>query len=74
MSSALSAIALSPYPLSCLAILLGASFAVAQNFRGGINGTVTDQGGATIPGAHVEITEDATGVIHIVGLLQCGRL
>ncbi len=35
-----------------LMVLLGATFAGAQNFRGGINGTVTDQGGASIPGAH----------------------
>ena len=51
-------------PAFLLAILLLTSFAVAQNFRGGINGTVTDQGGASLPGAQVEITEDATGVAH----------
>jgi len=34
-----------PLPTFLLAILLFTSFAVAQNFRGGINGTVTDQGG-----------------------------
>src|SRR3984957_4553319 len=45
-------------------VLLSATFAAAQNFRGGINGSVTDQGGATIPGAQVQITDDATGVIH----------
>jgi len=53
-----------PLPAFLLVILLFTSFAVAQNFRGGINGTVTDQGGASLPGAHVEITEDATGVVH----------
>src|SRR5580704_3374319 len=53
-----------PLPAFLLVILLFSSFAVAQNFRGGINGTVTDQGGASISGAHVEITEDATGVVH----------
>ena len=31
-----------------------------QTFRGGINGTVTDQSGAVIPGATVEATETAT--------------
>jgi hypothetical protein len=47
-----------------LMVLLGATFAGAQNFRGGINGTVTDQGGASLPGATVQITDDATGVVH----------
>ncbi len=35
---------------------------VAQTFRGGINGTVTDQSGAVVPGATVEATDPATGV------------
>ena len=43
-------------------VLLFATIAGAQNFRGGINGVVTDQGGASIPGAQVEITDEATGV------------
>jgi Carboxypeptidase regulatory-like domain/TonB dependent receptor len=43
-------------------LLAAMPFAGAQNFRGGINGTVTDQGGATIPGAQVQITDDGTGV------------
>ncbi|MGA7859005.1 MAG: carboxypeptidase-like regulatory domain-containing protein, partial [Terracidiphilus sp.] len=33
-----------------------------QTFRGGINGTVTDQSGAVVPGAAVEVVETATGV------------
>ena len=53
-----------PLPAFLVMVLLGASFAGAQNFRGGINGIVTDQGGAAIPGAQVQITDDATGVIH----------
>ena len=36
----------------------------AQTFRGGINGTVTDQSGAVVPGATVEATDSATGVSH----------
>jgi len=36
----------------------------AQTFRGGINGTVTDQSGAVVPGAAVEALEVATGVSH----------
>ena len=43
-------------------VLLGATFAGAQNFRGGINGVVTDQGGASIAGAQVSITNEGTGV------------
>jgi hypothetical protein len=45
-----------------LTVFLGATFAGAQNFRGGINGVVTDQGGASIPGAQVSITNEGTGV------------
>ncbi|MGC1420945.1 MAG: carboxypeptidase regulatory-like domain-containing protein [Terracidiphilus sp.] len=37
---------------------------LAQTFRGGINGTVTDQSGAVVPGATVEATDSATGVSH----------
>jgi len=44
--------------------LLFVTFAAAQNFRGGINGSVTDQGGSAIPGATVQITDDATSVTH----------
>ncbi|HKD60338.1 MAG TPA: carboxypeptidase regulatory-like domain-containing protein [Terracidiphilus sp.] len=36
----------------------------AQTFRGGINGTVTDQSGAVVPNASVEATDAATGVSH----------
>ena len=38
--------------------------ALAQTFRGGINGTVTDQSGAVIAGASVEALEVATNVSH----------
>ena len=38
--------------------------AFGQTFRGGINGTVTDQSGAVVPGATVEATETATNSIH----------
>ena len=51
-----------PLPAFLLALLLSVTFAGAQNFRGGINGNVADQGGAAIPGAQVQITDDATGV------------
>src|SRR5580658_3399153 len=35
----------------------------AQAGRGGIDGTVTDQSGATVPGAKVTLTNHATGLI-----------
>jgi hypothetical protein len=48
-----------------LALVLSLPFAAtAQTFRGGVNGTVTDQTGAVVPGATVELADDATGVIH----------
>ena len=51
-------------PVTLFLGLFTTAFAGAQNFRGGINGTVTDQGGAAIPGAQVQITDDGTGVAH----------
>ena len=45
-------------------ILLMSSQLLAQTFRGGINGIVTDQSGAVVPGAVVEATDTATGVVH----------
>jgi hypothetical protein len=53
-----------PLPAFLIMVLLGVMSAGAQNFRGGINGTVTDQGGGALPGAQVQITDDATGVVH----------
>ena len=45
-----------------LVVLTIASAAGAQTFRGGINGIVTDQTGAILPGADVKATNDATGL------------
>src|SRR5439155_18076361 len=45
-----------------LVFLTIASAAGAQTFRGGINGIVTDQTGAILPGADVKATNDATGL------------
>lgn len=52
-----------------LLLMLAVVFALpvnshGQTFRGGINGTVTDQSGAVVPGAIVESTDSATGVSH----------
>ncbi len=48
-----------------LALVLFMPFAAwAQTFRGGINGTVTDQSGAVVPGAVVEAVDVATAVSH----------
>ena len=48
--------------LAIVAILLMPVDGFGQTFRGGINGTVTDQSGAVVPGATVEATESSTGV------------
>src|SRR5437867_7843337 len=47
--------------ISVLVILL-ASTAIAQTFRGGISGSVSDPTGAAIPGATVEIVSEGTGL------------
>jgi len=49
--------------LLALAVSLPFS-ALAQTFRGGINGTVTDQSGAVVPGASIDALETATNVSH----------
>jgi hypothetical protein len=46
-----------------VAVVLSGTLAGAQTFRGAINGTITDPVGAAIPGAHVQIADDATGVV-----------
>ena len=53
---------LSPYPAVLLLLLLASALAVSQETRGTILGTVTDTSGASIPGASVTITNNATGV------------
>ncbi len=49
--------------LCCMALLLGAPFATAQDSRGAITGIVSDSTGAVISGAKVAATGDATGVV-----------
>jgi len=46
--------------------------AAAQTFRGGIQGTVTDQSGAAVPGAQVTITSAQTGLNRTVATTDAG--
>ena len=50
--------------VALVAFLLAPMASHAQTFRGGINGTVTDQSGAVVPAATVEAVNTATGVSH----------
>jgi outer membrane receptor protein involved in Fe transport len=54
--------------LSTWIVLMGAILLLpalqAQTFRGGINGTVTDQSGAVVASAQVEAVDTATGISH----------
>jgi hypothetical protein len=45
-------------------LLLSSVLLFAQTDRGAINGTVTDQSGAVVPGAKVTATDMATGEVH----------
>lgn len=48
--------------LVMLALVLPSATWAQHTFRGGINGTVTDQSGAVVPGATVEVTNPGTNV------------
>jgi outer membrane receptor protein involved in Fe transport len=48
--------------LVCLLLLQGAASLLAQTFRGGLNGTITDQSGAVVSGAIVALVNNATSV------------
>ncbi len=48
--------------MALAALLIAPLAGHAQTFRGGINGTVTDQSGAVVPSAEVEALNVATGV------------
>lgn len=50
--------------LALIVVAGGAITSSGQTFRGGINGAVTDQSGAVVPGATVEAVDAATGVSH----------
>ena len=43
----------------CLMLLAAAATSSAQEFRGRINGTVTDESGAVLPGVTATLTSDA---------------
>jgi hypothetical protein len=47
-----------------LTLSLSSSHLLAQTFRGGINGTVTDQTGAAVASAAIVATDVATGITH----------
>jgi hypothetical protein len=51
------------YLLLAVLLLVSPISTLAQTFRGGINGTVTDPSGASVPGATVELLNPATGVV-----------
>ena len=46
----------------CFLLLQGAASLLAQTFRGGLNGTITDQSGAVVSGAIVALVNNATSV------------
>src|SRR5580658_8199019 len=46
-----------------IAAMTLAPLAVAQTFRGSINGTITDPSGAVVPGAKVTATDVATSTV-----------
>src|SRR5271168_1031848 len=46
-----------------LALLLVSMPGLAQTFRGGINGTITDSSGAFVPGAKVTAIDTATSAV-----------
>ncbi len=50
--------------LAFAVLVLNPVASLGQTFRGGINGSVTDQSGAVVPGAMVEAVNTATNVSH----------
>ncbi len=50
----------------CVVVLLFTSLALAQSFRGTIQGTVTDSSGASVPGAQVKVVSAETGLTRTV--------
>ena len=57
--------------ICCLLVVAGAAF--AQSDRGTITGTITDQAGAVIPGAAIEVTNINTGAVYQVQSSSTGN-
>src|SRR5262245_33017843 len=53
---------ISRFSLASLVLLIVTSFAVAQDYRGKVQGIVTDENGAAVPGASVVLRNIANGV------------
>jgi hypothetical protein len=54
-------------------LLSVAAVGLAQNFRGGINGIVTDQTGAIVAGAEVKATNEETAVVYTTAASTAGE-
>lgn len=48
--------------IAVIALLLLLGFSVAQDYRGKVQGSVTDEAGASVPGAQVVLRDTQTGV------------
>src|SRR5258708_19068446 len=53
--------------------LLLAALELAQAFRGGINGLVTDQAGGVVLGAEIRATNEATGLSYVTASSNAGE-
>ena len=54
-------------------LLVVVAVGLAQNFRGGINGIVTDQTGAIVAGAEVKATNEETAVVYTTTTSTAGE-
>ena len=50
------------FSLAAFLVLTAFAFASAQDYRGKVQGAITDENGAAVPGAHVVLRNVATGV------------
>ena len=60
--------------LYALLVFVFTSAAVAQTFRGSIQGTVTDSSGAAVPGAQVKVFSPDTGLSRTMTTNDVGRV
>jgi hypothetical protein len=49
-------------PAASVFVILLAAAALSQTFRGGVSGIITDQSGAAVPGAAVQLVHEGTGL------------